>query len=81
MCAAMDVQPWSYAEPSRITDVAARLAVLRCWIDNLSGVPVAKDDDAAKTERDRIAAEAAAKSQALFESLKKAVEDAKLGKR
>lgn len=69
-----EVRYWSYAELCWQDDLLARLALLRTRI---AGVPVAKDDDAAKAERDRIATEAAAKSQALFESLKKAVEDAK----
>ncbi len=66
------MEPWPYPE------LDARLATLRRRIQLLMGVPVAEsDDDAAKAERDRIAAEAARKSQELFESLKKAVEEGK----
>lgn len=73
----MDVpQYWSYTEPTRIDTVSARLDMLRLWINDLSGVVVAKDDDAAKAERDRIIAEQNANSKLLFESLKRAQEEA-----
>jgi hypothetical protein len=69
----MDVpQYWSYAEPSGIDTAAARLAMLRRWIDDLSGVVVAKDE-ITQAERDRIAAEQAKKSAELFKSLQKEV--------
>ncbi len=68
-------QVWSYDDPTRIDTVAAWLAELRQWIQTLEGTVGKAEDDAA--ERARIAAEQQAKSQALFESLKKAVEEAK----
>lgn len=77
----MDVpQYWSYAEPDRIDAATARLAVLRRWIDDLSGVVVAKDE-MTQAERDAITAAEKAKAEALFKSLQKEVYNPDKGKK
>lgn len=65
-------QYWSYTEPTRIDVVSARLAMLRQWIDDLSGVVVAKDPITPDEAREIAEAERK-KSSDLFKSLQKEV--------
>jgi len=67
---------WSYTEPTRIDTVSARLDMLRQWINNLSGVVVAKDPITPDEARDIAEAERK-KSEDLFKSLEKHVEQGK----
>lgn len=73
-------QYWSYTEPDRIDAATARLAMLRQWISDLSGVAVAKDE-ITQAERDAITAAEKAKAEALFKSLQKQVYNPDKGKK
>lgn len=73
----MDVpRYWSYTEPTRFDAVSARLDMLRLWINDLSGVVVAKDPITPDEAREIAEAERK-KAQDLFDSLKKHVDDGK----
>lgn len=81
MSTSMDVpQYWSYTEPTRFDAVSARLDVLRLWIDDLSGVVVAKDP-ITPDEQAKINAEMSKKSSDLFKSLQKEVHNPGKGKK
>lgn len=70
----MDVpRYWSYTEPTRIDVLSARLDMLRRWIDDLSGVVVAKDPITPDEAREIAEAERK-KAQDLFDSLQREVE-------
>jgi len=65
------VQPWPYSERDRFDDLLARLSALRARIAAMA------KDEITPAERDAITAAEKDKAQALFDSLKREVEQNK----